>query len=233
MNRLTFAIFNFIDAINFFEEHILCQNTIYENYAEEKKETKFTTYQHTESVIERVLFRDRTHPVDSVIINDFNQKTGVSLEEVKMVYGTGADEYTRSHHALAITLGDKIYFRNGAYKPETEEGRKLLIHELTHIVQNKNREDYKTISKEFMEIEAEENERKEEYTADQVITQKIGNKEYRIHKSEWKKIIELSFSKLENIIELRENFLDEKEYLGLLCKYKNWLETEKKEWQKY
>ena len=62
---------------------------------------------------------------------------------------------------------------------------------------------------------------------------KIGNKEYRIHKSEWKKIIELSFSKLENIIELRENFLDEKEYLGLLCKYKNWLETEKKEWQKY
>ena len=59
-------------------------NTIYENYAEEKKETKFTTYQHTESVIERVLFRDRTHPVDSVIINDFNQKTGADLEEVKM-----------------------------------------------------------------------------------------------------------------------------------------------------
>lgn len=40
MNRLTFAIFNFIDAINFFEEHILCQNTIYENYAEEKKRNK-------------------------------------------------------------------------------------------------------------------------------------------------------------------------------------------------
>lgn len=204
-----------------------------EEIFEEKKESKFTNYQHTETVVQRVLSNDRTHPVDRVIINEFNQKTGVSLEEVKMVYGTGADEYTRSHHALAITLGDKIYFRNGAYKPETEEGRKLLIHELTHIVQNKNREDYKTISKEFMEIEAEENERKEEYTADQVITQKIGNKEYRIHKSEWKKIIELSFSKLENIIELRESFLDEKEYLGLLCKYKNWLETEKKEWQKY
>lgn len=233
MNRLTFAIFNFIDAINFFEEHILCQNTIYENYTEEKKETKFTTYQHTESVIERVLFRDRTHPVDSVIINDFNQKTGADLEEVKMIYGAGADEYTRSRHALAIVLGDKIYFRNGAYKPETEEGRKLLVHELTHIAQNKNREAYRMASKEYLENEAEANERKEEYTADQVITQKIGNKEYRIHKSEWKKIIELSFSKLENIIELRENFLDEKEYLGLLCKYKNWLETEKKEWQKY
>lgn len=183
MNRLTFAIFNFIDAINFFEEHILCQNTIYENYAEEKKETKFTTYQHTESVIERVLFRDRTHPVDRVIINEFNQKTGVSLEEVKMVYGTGADEYTRSRHALAIVLGDKIYFRNGAYKPETEEGRKLLVHELTHIAQNKNREAYRMASKEYLENEAEANERKEEYTADQVITQKIGNKEYRIHKS--------------------------------------------------
>ena len=183
------------NIIMYAENYQLTAETLYE----EKKETKFTTYQHTESVVERVLFRDRVHPVDSVIINDFNQKTGADLEEVKMIYGAGADEYTRSRHALAIVLGDKIYFRNGAYKPETEEGRKLLVHELTHIVQNKNREDYKTISKEFMEIEAEENERKEEYTVDQVITQKIGNKEYRIHKSEWKKIIELSFSKLENI----------------------------------
>ena len=138
-----------------------------EEIFEEKKESKFTNYQHTETVVQRVLSNDRTHPVDRVIINEFNQKTGVSLEEVKMVYGTGADEYTRSHHALAITLGDKIYFRNGAYKPETEEGRKLLIHELTHIAQNKNREAYRMASKEYLENEAEANERKEEYTADQ------------------------------------------------------------------
>ncbi|MEE0999379.1 MAG: DUF4157 domain-containing protein [Treponemataceae bacterium] len=31
------------------------------------------------------------------------------------------------------TLGKDIYFRNKAYKPETEEGRKILAHELTHI----------------------------------------------------------------------------------------------------
>ena len=84
------------NIITYAENYQLTAETLYE----EKKETKFTTYQHTESVVERVLFRDRTHPVDSVIINDFNQKTGADLEEVKMIYGAGADEYTRSQRCI-------------------------------------------------------------------------------------------------------------------------------------
>ena len=50
-------------------------------------------------MVERVLFRDRKHPVDRVIINDFNRKSGADLGEVTIVYGPAADEYTRSHHA--------------------------------------------------------------------------------------------------------------------------------------
>lgn len=53
-------------------------------------------------MVERVLFRDRKHPVDRVIINDFNRRSGADLGEVKIVYGPAADEYTRSHHALAL-----------------------------------------------------------------------------------------------------------------------------------
>ena len=81
---------------------------------------------------------DREHQLDRVIVNGFNKKNDTDLESVKIIYGPGANEYTRSRHALALVVADRIYFRNGAYKPETEEGRKLLAHELTHIAQNRN-----------------------------------------------------------------------------------------------
>ena len=37
--------------------------------------------------------------------------------------GPYADELARSLHTLALVLGTDIFFRNGAYRPETEEGR--------------------------------------------------------------------------------------------------------------
>lgn len=230
MNKFSVTIFEFIEAIDFFEENLVLQ---YENFILEKKETKTIEYQYTESVVERILFKDRIHPIDRVIINNFNQKTDSSLEEVNIVYGSGANEYTRSHHALAIVLGNKIYFRNGAYKPETEEGRKLIAHELTHIVQNQNKEKKRDISKQNLEKEAEENEKLEEDNKDFLLTKKIGNKKYTLRKSDWRKIIELSFSKLDNIIEEKERILSETEYLELLYEYKNWLKTGKDKWQIY
>ena len=108
-----------------------------------KKENSLASYQHKESAVERTMFRDRVHTVDTVTINSFNAKTGNDLNEVKMVYGPSSDEYTRSRHALAIAVAGTIYFRNGSYKPETEEGQKLLAHELTHVAQFKNKEDYR------------------------------------------------------------------------------------------
>lgn len=38
-----------------------------------------------------------------------------------------ADEYTRSFHVLALTIGSDIFFRNGAYKPETEGINPLIM----------------------------------------------------------------------------------------------------------
>ena len=46
-------------------------------------------------------------------------------------------------------LGTDIFFRNGAYRPETEEGRKILAHELTHVAQDKKREEYRGASREL------------------------------------------------------------------------------------
>ena len=191
-------------------------------YPYEKKESNFIEYQHKEKTVERVLFRDRTHPVDTVILNDFNRKTGANIENAKLEYGPSADEYTRSHHALAIAVANTIYFRNGAYKPETEEGRKLLAHELTHIAQNKEKEDYRNKSIDDKEKEAEEIEKNEEYNPDKIITRKIGGKEYSLKESVWKKIDKQTLKTVEEKIDILRSSLSEEEYLELLTNYKKW-----------
>ena len=171
---------------------------------------------------ERVLFRDRSHPIDTVMLNDFNRKSGTDIETVKLEYGPSANEYTRSHHALAIAVANTIYFRNGAYKPETEEGRKLITHELKHIAQNKDKENYRNVSKDEKEKEAEIAEKNEEYKSDRLMMRKIKGKEYLFKESIWKMIDYEAKQKLEEKIESLENCLAEEEYLRLLINYREW-----------
>ena len=141
---------------------------------------------------------------------------------MKLQEGPSADEYTRSHHALAIAVANTIYFRNGAYKPETEEGRKLLAHELTHVAQNKEKEDYRNKSIDDKEKEAEEIEKNEEYNPDKIITRKIGGKEYSLKESVWKKIDKQTLKTVEEKIDILRSSLSEEEYLELLTNYKKW-----------
>ena len=46
-----------------------------------------------------------------------------------------AAESTRAVHSLAYTVGSDIVFDTGRYDPASEKGRRLLTHELTHVVQ--------------------------------------------------------------------------------------------------
>jgi hypothetical protein len=49
-----------------------------------------------------------------------------------------AIESARAMNALAYTVGRDIVFGAGQYAPETEAGRRLIAHELTHVVQQSN-----------------------------------------------------------------------------------------------
>lgn len=124
----------------------------------EQREPTLADYQNSEYVVERVIYRDRRHPLPTVLINNFNEKTGSDMGEVQIVYGPGANEYARSRHALALAVLDTIYFRSGAYRPETEEGRKTIAHELTHVAQHKNRPLADNRTKAELEAEAEDAE---------------------------------------------------------------------------
>lgn len=47
----------------------------------------------------------------------------------------------RSMNALAYTVGNDIIFGEGQYQPNQTDGRRLLAHELTHVVQQRNQKD--------------------------------------------------------------------------------------------
>jgi hypothetical protein len=58
--------------------------------------------------------------------------------EVKVHTDTMAAESARAVNALAYTVGPNIVFGSGSYSPETNGGKRLLAHELTHVIQQSN-----------------------------------------------------------------------------------------------
>lgn len=54
---------------------------------------------------------------------------------VRVHTDSAAARSARQLHAQAYTIGTDIYFNQGRYKPDSLDGRRLLAHELTHVVQ--------------------------------------------------------------------------------------------------
>lgn len=65
----------------------------------------------------------------------FESRIGYDFSNVKIHTGDEAERSARSIGALAYTTGNDIVFGNGQYQPNTDSGKKLLAHELTHVVQ--------------------------------------------------------------------------------------------------
>lgn len=78
---------------------------------------------------------DRTAPLDVVVRSEYENLLGADLSEVIIHTGPYAHELTRNSGARALTIGSHIYFADGEYAPDTEAGKTLLAHELTHVAQ--------------------------------------------------------------------------------------------------
>ena len=122
-------------------------------------------------------------------------------------------------HVIALAIGTDIYFRNGAYKPETEEGRALLAHELTHVAQNKNRALTDNRTKSELEAEAEYAEKDEYYESDPVTSEVIGGVGFRIRKSKLSVVKQMIKERLEWLIEEYCVRYNDERALRLLVKY--------------
>jgi hypothetical protein len=67
----------------------------------------------------------------------FEPKFGHDFSKVKLHTDSVAAKSAQSINALAYTTGNNIVFNSGQYSPESDSGKKLMAHELTHVVQQK------------------------------------------------------------------------------------------------
>jgi hypothetical protein len=160
---------------------------------------------------------DRSFPLETVQLESFNQKHDKNVESATIHIGPNSDELAHSMNFLAFVIAADIYFRSNKFNTTTEEGRKLLAHELTHVAQSKDR-GYK--GKEELELEAEQEEYVEVVEADPLETITIGGKEFRIRKSQQRKLVCMTAEEIVRDIEKEEFFMDGEEYLALLLKFK-------------
>lgn len=74
-------------------------------------------------------------PLDRETRSFFEPRLGYDLSGVRIHIGGTAAASAHKVGAKAYTLGNDIVFGNGEYRPESENGRYLLAHELAHVAQ--------------------------------------------------------------------------------------------------
>ncbi len=86
-----------------------------------------------ESSIHGLIGRGR--PLEESMRTFFEPRFGHDFSRVRVHADTKADMLNRMLSARAFTTGQDIFFRQGEYNPCSSDGKKLLAHELTHVVQ--------------------------------------------------------------------------------------------------
>ena len=70
-----------------------------------------------------------------VRINSSNQIPLRAFIAISVLVGSAADRSNKAINAKAYTAGHNIAFSSGTYRPDARDGKLLLAHELTHVVQ--------------------------------------------------------------------------------------------------
>jgi hypothetical protein len=79
--------------------------------------------------------RGSGQPLSESVRNYFEPRFGYDFSGVRIHTGEKASEAAKAVNSRAFTLGNNIIFNRENYSPDTEGGKKLLAHELAHVVQ--------------------------------------------------------------------------------------------------
>ncbi|AFY99508.1 DUF4157 domain-containing protein [Calothrix sp. PCC 6303] len=74
-------------------------------------------------------------PLDTGLQRSMGQSMGADFSGVRVHTDTQSDQLNQSIQAKAFTTGQDVFFRQGAYEPGSPGGQELIVHELTHVVQ--------------------------------------------------------------------------------------------------
>ncbi len=74
-------------------------------------------------------------PLEPALRQDMEQRFCHDFSRVQVHSGSAIEQSTQDVNAHAYTVGQDIVFACGQYAPHTADGRKLIAHELVHVVQ--------------------------------------------------------------------------------------------------
>ena len=86
--------------------------------------------------VDRVL-ASSGRPLEPTLRQDMEQRFGHDFSQVRVHSGAAAEQSAREVNAKAYTVGNSIVFGAGKFMPGTHEGKNLVAHELTHVVQQR------------------------------------------------------------------------------------------------
>lgn len=89
-------------------------------------------------------------PLSNEAKNFYEPRFGTDFSNVRIHTDTFAAKSAQSINALAYTSGNNIVFNSGQYSPNTDNGKRLLGHELTHVVQQGGGAKTKSIQRKFV-----------------------------------------------------------------------------------
>jgi len=90
--------------------------------------------------------RTNGQPLDAATLASMEPRFGHDFSHVRVHSDSKAAEAAQAVNALAYTVGNDIVFGAGRYIPGTAEGRRLLAHELTHVVQQSGSTQFNPVS---------------------------------------------------------------------------------------
>jgi phage FluMu protein Com len=77
----------------------------------------------------------RGQPLPDSIRAFFEPRFGYDFSQVRVHSGAAAEQSARDVNARAYTVGQNVVFGANQFAPGSTEGRRLLAHELTHVIQ--------------------------------------------------------------------------------------------------
>ena len=91
--------------------------------------------------------------LSAVVLEPMERAFGVDFNDVRVHTDAEANGLNKSLKARAFTKGNDIFFRQGEYSPGSGDGRKLLAHELTHVVQQTRGGEYVNRLQETIDVQ--------------------------------------------------------------------------------
>lgn len=93
-------------------------------------------------------------PLERRVQRDMESRFGYSFENARIHNYTKSHRIARSLNARAFTVGNNIYFGRGEYNPTSGDGKHLLAHELTHVVQQGKAKPFdSTVNRKFIPMD--------------------------------------------------------------------------------